>query len=206
MHQSFLTEGLVGKPPIKGSLRTLGQSYEPRPGSARIGSVTHSCLGFLGRGAVALGLMVALSGCRKHYRVGEHVLVIWEEDRPPYPAYITEQKGKNRYRVHFEGYDSRWDDEVGIDRIVGRVEGPVSAPPPPRKVELALKENPQASESALPVAPYKTGDRVRVRWRGSMYPATVVRVVAPDRFLVHYEGYENAWDEVVDIERIGGRK
>ncbi len=51
------------------------------------------------------------------------MLVEWEEGKL-YPAYITEIT-KSRYRVHFDGYDSRWDDDFGLERIKGRVEGPV---------------------------------------------------------------------------------
>ncbi|HYJ07879.1 MAG TPA: hypothetical protein VEX18_02695, partial [Polyangiaceae bacterium] len=67
------------------------------------------------RWPAALCLSLALLGlpaCKKPYRVGEHVLVEWEKEQPPYPAYITERTGSGRYRVHFDGYDSRWDEEV----------------------------------------------------------------------------------------------
>lgn len=155
------------------------------------------------------GLLLLVSGCKKQYRVGEHVLVEWEKEQPPYPAYITERVGATRYRVHFDGYDSRWDEDVSFERLLGRVEGPVTAPPPPPKVALAAGvASPKTAGSAgeVAVSPYKEGDRVRVSWRGSVYSATVVKVVAKDRFEVHYEGHEAAWDEVVGIDRIAGRR
>ena len=154
-------------------------------------------------------VMLALTGCKQPYRVGEHVLVEWEKGQPPYPAYITERTGTGRYRVHFDGYDSRWDEDVSLDRILGRVEGPVAAPPPPAKVAVAAGiAAPKGSGNAGEVAasPYREGDRVRVTWRGSVYSAIVVKVVAKDRFEVHYEGHEVAWDEVVSIDRILGRR
>ena len=153
--------------------------------------------------------LLAVGACKEPYRVGEHVLVEWESDQPPYPAYIVERVGAARYRVHFEGYDSRWDEDVSFDRILGRVEGTVTAPPPPPKVARAAGVAlPKGSSSAgeVAVSPYREGDRVRVTWRGSVYSATVVRVVAKDRFEVHYEGHETAWDEVVNIDRIVGRR
>lgn len=152
---------------------------------------------------------LVLAGCKKPYRVGEHVLVEWEKEQPPYPAYIIERSGTGRYRVHFDGYDSRWDEDVSLDRILGRVQGPVATPPPPPKVARAAGVvSPKASGSAgeVAVSPYKEGDRVRVSWRGGVYSATVVKVVAKDRFEVHYEGHEAAWDEVVGVERILGRR
>lgn len=160
-------------------------------------------------GAAVLLLALALTGCKKPYRVGEHVLVEWEKEQPPYPAYITERVGTTRYRVHFDGYDSRWDEDVSFERLLGRVEGPVSVPPPPPKVALAAGvASPKTAGSAgeVAVSPYKEGDRVRVSWRGSVYSATVVKVVAKDRFEVHYEGHEAAWDEAVGIDRIVGRR
>ena len=161
---------------------------------------------------LVVALLVALSalpGCKKPYRVGEHVMVEWEKEQPPYPAYIIERTGTGRYRVHFDGYDSRWDEEVSLDRILGRVQGSVSAPPPPPKVARALGvASPKGSSSAgeVAVSPYKEGDRIRVSWRGGVYSATVVKVVAKDRFEVHYEGHEVAWDEVVGVDRILGRR
>jgi hypothetical protein len=150
-----------------------------------------------------------LAACKKPLRVGEHVMVEWEKDQPAYPAYIIERVGTTRYRVHFDGYDSRWDEDVSFDRILSRVEGPVATPPPPPKVALAAGvASPKASGSAgeVAVSPYKEGDRVRVTWRGSIYSATVTKVIAKDRFEVHYEGHEAAWDEVVLIDRIAGRR
>jgi hypothetical protein len=161
------------------------------------------------RSVLLLCAALLLPGCKKPYRVGEHVLVEWEKDQPPYPAYIIERVGATRYRVHFDGYDSRWDEDVSFDRVLGRVEGHVAAPPPPTKVALAAGvASPKTAGSAgeVAVSPYKEGDRVRVSWRGSVYSATVVKVHAKDRFEVHYEGHEAAWDEVVGIDRIAGRR
>ncbi len=157
------------------------------------------------RRALSAALIVcalALPACQKPYRVGEHVMVEW--DGKDYPAYIIDQKGRTRYRVHFDGYDSRWDDNVGLDRIKGRVKGPVTPPPPPAKVARAAGINPKTSNSAEPVSPYKVGDRVHVSWRGSNYNATVIQVISPTRFRVHYTGYDTAWDETIDIDRIVG--
>ncbi len=159
--------------------------------------------------ALLLGLLVLVSGCKKPYRVGEHVLVEWEKEQPPYPAYITERVGASKYRVHFDGYDSRWDEDVSFDRLLGRVEGIVTAPPPPPKVALAMGvSSPKTAGSAgeMAVSPYREGDRVRVSWRGAVYSAIVIQVIAKDRIEVHYEGHEAAWDEIVNTDRIAGRR
>ncbi len=201
-------------------------------------------VGWAARAAIALSL---LGACSEPYRVGEYVLVEWEPGKV-YPAYITEASGSTRFRVHFDGYDSRWDEDVSIDRIKGRVEGPVTPPPPPEKVARASQgakpalppsaspipgvapapnanananANPNAgptvtasppptatSVSSASVAgnPYTPGDRVRLTWRGSVYSATVLEVLAKDRVVVHYEGYENAWDEAVHTDRIVSKR
>ena len=160
---------------------------------------------------LALLVWVVVCGCEQPYRIGEYVLVEWEEGQPPYPAYIIANKGKARYRVHYDGYANRWDQEVTIDRIKGRVEGHVLRPPPPKKVLVAQGFGSQpktssgsakASASATPTGQYKAGDRVKVRWRGTVYPATILKVVATDQYLVHYDGYESAWDETVAVGRI----
>src|SRR5690606_27701372 len=79
-------------------------------------------------------LLLLVTGCKRPYRIGEYVWVEWEEGAY-YPAYIIQKKGPTRYRVHFEGYESRWDEDVTLDRIRGRIDGPVTPPPPPKKVQ-----------------------------------------------------------------------
>ncbi len=152
---------------------------------------------------VAALLAVTLPGCKKPYRVGDRVWVEWEGRE--YPAFILEIKSANRFRVHFEGYDERWNEDVTPERIKGLAEGEVTPPPPPPQVTRALGA-PRAAASAGPASPFKVGDAVRVRWRGSIYGATIIEVVSRDRVKVHYDGHEDAWDEVVSLERITGRR
>lgn len=159
------------------------------------------------RFAIALAFALLFVACKEPYRVGDFVWVEWDER--DYPAYIMEiRENPKRFRVHFDGYDERWDQFVELDRIKGRIEGEVTnPPPPPDRVARAMGAPPKASASAAPpVSPYRQGDRVRVRWRGSVYSATVIEVVGPDRVKVHYDGHEDAFDEVVDAERVIGRR
>jgi hypothetical protein len=148
---------------------------------------------------------LALVACKKPFRVGEHVLVEWEEGTL-YPAHVIEVHGAARYRVHFDGYDTHWDEDVGIDRIHGRVVGPVPAPPPPSKVAHAAGAPTGSADLAAGINPFHEGDRVRLTWRGSVYAAIVLQPVGHDHVLVHYEGHENAWDEVVPLDRIVSRR
>lgn len=48
------------------------------------------------------------------------------------------------------------------------------------------------------------GDLVEVEWKGSWWPA-VLRERQGERWLIHYEGYGDDWDEAVPDERIRDR-
>jgi hypothetical protein len=156
------------------------------------------------RALVAGAFAALLGGCKKPYRVGERVLVEWEEGKF-YPAYIIDVHSTTRYRVHFDGYDSRWDEDVGVDRIRGRAEGQIVPPPAPAKVTRA-SGGPVGSSTASLGNPYSVGERVRVTWRGSVYAATVLEVIGKNQLLVHYDGYESAWDEKIPLDRVINRR
>lgn len=147
-------------------------------------------------GAVFAGAALA---CRETPRIGDHVLV--EYDGRTCPGYVIDRKSETRLRVHFdfEGYD--WQDEVAADRVLSRVRQPVQDCPLPERVRLSLglPANPKLAARA---SPYKVGDRVRVRWRDSVYPATITEVRATDTVVVHYLGHEDVWDEAIHIDRI----
>lgn len=149
--------------------------------------------------ALAATIALGLAGCRESLRIGDHVLV--EYDGRSCPGYVIEKKSETRLRVHFdfEGYD--WQDDVSFDRVLGTVRGPVQPCALPERVRatLGLLATPK---SLARTSPYQVGDRVRVRWRQSIYPATVTEVRAADTVVVHYHGHEDVWDEVISIDRI----
>ena len=154
-----------------------------------------------GSAHVLLGTVLLL-GCRGSYRVGEHIWV--DDDAGVHPAFVREVRRGTRLVVQYQGCDETWIREVTLDRIKGRIvpETPVS-----RDRYACLKDAAADGEKVVAAStPFKVGDKVRVRWRGSVYPAVVVTVVAADRFTVHYEGYEAAWDETVSVQRIVGRR
>jgi hypothetical protein len=59
--------------------------------------------------------------------------------------------------------------------------------------------------SAKVATSFKVGDKVQVEWHGSWYRATVIGVVAKDKWKIHYDGYDDSWDEVVGPSRIKPR-
>lgn len=53
---------------------------------------------------------------------------------------------------------------------------------------------------------YRVGDEVMVEWEGKDYQAVILAVDGPTKFRVHFDGYDETWDEVVSKSRIrGGR-
>lgn len=46
------------------------------------------------------------------------------------------------------------------------------------------------------------GERVRIEWRGKWYPGQVLQVLGPNRYRIHYDGYDHSWDEVVSDRRL----
>jgi len=65
---------------------------------------------------------------------------------------------------------------------------------------------PSGSAPVVTIAAFKANDHVRVTWRGTIYSAIVLQVIDKNRFLVHYEGLESAWDETVTLDRIVGKR
>lgn len=148
-------------------------------------------------GLLALGL--ATAGCRENLRIGDHVLVEYEGSSCP--GYVIDRKSETRLRVHFdfEGYD--WQEDVSVDRVLGKVQGQVQPCALPGRVRLTLGLGATPTAVAR-TSPYRVGDRVRVRWRQSIYPATITEVRAADTVVVHYVGHEDVWDEAINVDRI----
>lgn len=138
-----------------------------------------------------------LSACKAKYGVGDHVLVQWE--RGDYPAYIVDAPKPSKFKVHYDGYDAAWDEEVPLARIKGMVEGVVIPPEPPAKVRAKAIQAAQKNT-------YKLKDRVRVEWHGQIYPATVTGIVGQEQYRVTYDGYDHEWDEIVGLSRIQPRQ
>jgi hypothetical protein len=49
------------------------------------------------------------------YRVGDRVRVEWHGST--YVANIVQVLGDDRYRVHYDGYGSEWDEDIALSRI-----------------------------------------------------------------------------------------
>jgi len=120
----------------------------------------------------------AFAGCQP----GDKADVLWKGSW--YPATVLDARGHKCF-IHYDGYDNSWDEWVGPNRI--RIKGSSYAPPPPRTSGY-----------------FGEGDPVLVLWKGNWYPAHVLRAKGSQTY-IHYDGYENSWDEWVGPDRIRGR-
>lgn len=50
------------------------------------------------------------------------------------------------------------------------------------------------------------GSAVDVLWNGRWYPARVLQVRGANQWLITYDGYSSAWDEVVGVDRMRSRQ
>jgi len=127
--------------------------------------------------ALAIGMAQAALAAAD-YRAGDQVEVQWKGTW--YPAKVLEAKA-DQWKIRYDGYSSSWDEWVKADRI----------------------RKPKGATDAGRVR-WKVGDPVRVEWKGKWYPAVILDVDA-DRYRVHYDGFEDSWDEWVVPARIKRR-
>jgi hypothetical protein len=65
-------------------------------------------------------------------------------------------------------------------------------------VALALAAAPGCKRS------YAVGDQVLVEWEGQEYPAKILALEGSLKYRVHYDGYDDIWDEVIARDRLRG--
>jgi hypothetical protein len=111
---------------------------------------------------------------------GDHASVRWKGSC--YPARIVSVPRPGAYLITYDGYGHSWDETIGEGRFCGG--GGAPAPRSP-------------AESSR-----RAGESVSVRWKGSCYPARILRVTGPGAYLVTYDGYAHSWDETVGESRI----
>jgi hypothetical protein len=52
--------------------------------------------------------------------------------------------------------------------------------------------------------PLQVGDHVLVEWEGQDYPAMILKLEGSSKIRVHYDGYDEVWDETVPRNRVHG--
>jgi len=122
-------------------------------------------------GRIIMAIGIGLICCASAFAYKVNDKVKVEWKGALYPATIL-KIDNNKYLIHYDDYASSWDEWVTENRI---------------------------KSSTAPE--YNVGDSVRVNWKGSWYPATVLKV-NNNKYLIHYNGYGSNWDEWVGSGRI----
>lgn len=63
-----------------------------------------------------------------------------------------------------------------------------------------------SGESEVGGASWRSKEEVEVEWHGAWFQAVVLEKRGGNRWLVHYVGYGDDWDEIVGVERIRERR
>jgi hypothetical protein len=110
----------------------------------------------------------------RDYRIGERVLVLAASNKL-FVAEIVQQLGVDRWRVHYDGYGPEVAEDVGPDRLRRPYRGPSS---------LAV------------------GQAIGVRAGADVLPAKVAAIVAPERWIVRFNGFGPEGDQEVGPDRV----
>ena len=113
-------------------------------------------------------------------KLGDTVQVKW---RTRWQTATVQQIKDKKFLVHYHGYSQRWDEWVGANRL--------------KQLMHKVKKAPTPS--------YKKDARVLVKWGGSWWKAHIKQIES-GRYLVHYEGWSDKWDEWVNFNRIKPRQ
>jgi len=122
----------------------------------------------------ALSLMILLSEPAFAYKIGERGQAPWHGSQ--YPAEIQKINGDQCF-IHWYKENGTYDEWMACSLF---------------------------KADAAPTAPGTTfaeGEAVSVEWKGSWWPAHVI-AAKPGSWKIHYDGYDNSWDEWVGPARI----
>lgn len=105
---------------------------------------------------------------------------------------IKVNESQTRCFVHYDGYESSWDEWVGADRI--HVE----------RRHHGDWEHSKSEQQPYISSNYHVGQHVMAYWKNSWYPAVIIEESRHDqgKFKIHYEGYGSDWDEWLWTDRL----
>ena len=136
------------------------------------------------------------------FSAGDAVDVQWKSSW--WKGEVLEVKG-TKYRVHYVGWSSTWNEDVTPDRVrartdaasVGSEETAAVASAAPSATQAA----PEPAPKAVAATAWKAGSKVDVNWNGQWWQGQVLSVTG-NQYKVHYIGWASSWDEVVPASRL----
>jgi hypothetical protein len=132
------------------------------------------------------------------YKVGDVVQV--EEFGAWYAADVLAVL-KKKLRIHYRGWPSYYDEAVPLSRVrpLDAEETETTTGPWPLSGD-GFGPPPVAAAGGRPVGPttaLQPGDRVQAQWCGAWYAAEVVAAHADGKVRVHFDGWDDSWDETL---------
>ena len=98
---------------------------KPRRGTVDAGTSTTSVTPTVEATATATDTSTtAAAGDKSTYEVGDKITVRWQGST--YPCTVLAVMPNDKYKIHYTGWASSWDETVGLDRIVGAKGAPTS--------------------------------------------------------------------------------
>jgi hypothetical protein len=117
---------------------------------------------------------------------GQPVQVEWNGSW--YEGRIRAVHPDGRVRVHYEGWEDSYDEDVGRERILLRPGGEQAVEP--------------AGDVAHEGTALEAGQRVQIEWMGAWYDGRVLETRPDGGVRVRYEGWGEAYDEDVPRNRV----
>lgn len=162
------------------------------------------------------------------FSAGTPVYVEWNGGW--WDARVLKVLRSDRWRIRYDGWSSRWDEDVGRDRIATRTKPPPGRYAGRNGLGLGLRgtvlvavglvlvaalvafyslsggatlgASPEESAAVGSVTELSAGQAVWIQWNGSWYAGSVLRVDPDGTALVRYDGYSDSFDESVTPDRL----
>ena len=163
-------------------------------------------------------------GCQKGdvtWKAGDKVDVDWKGTW--WKADVVEATSEGKYKIHYVGWSTRWDETVPSTRVRARTAGAkegsgtkekVKKPEPKKTVAVKpkpIKPPPVApattkppATTGAPATAWKVSDKVDVEWNGAWWKGEILEV-ASGKYKIHYVGWAASWDETVPGKRLRAR-
>lgn len=128
------------------------------------------------------------------HQIGDRVWIAFGESW--YPGRVVAVLQPAVYEVAYDGYAADWN-RVARPGQLRRFDSPPTSDGPP----TAPSFQPDPGLPVEDITQLHAGMAVLILWNDTLWPGTVVRFEG-DQVVVHYDGYEDSWDETVAIERL----